>query len=277
MGASPPFPTAPGTASPLEAWRVRSEPYWRPVADEVALFEAACAERLPVLLKGPTGCGKTRFVEHMAWRLGRPLVTVACHDDTTAGDLVGRWLLDAEGTHWQDGPLTQAARHGAICYLDELIEARSDTTVVIHPLTDARRMLPLDRRQERVPAHPDFMLVVSYNPAVSARPLKPATRQRFCALQFDYPAPEDEAAIVMREAGVGVELASSLVALGLRSRRLAGDGLDEGASTRMLVRAAALIRAGASPVAACRMAMVTPLADDADTLEALSAAVEASF
>lgn len=263
--------------APLEAWRLRAEPYWRPVADEIALFEAAYAERLPVLLKGPTGCGKTRFVEHMAWRLQRPLVTVACNDDTTAGDLVGRWMIDGERMRWQDGPLTLAARHGAICYLDELIEARPDTTVVIHPLTDTRRVLPIDRRNELLPAHPDFALVVSYNPSASARPLKPATRHRFCALDFGYPAPEDEAAIVMREGGVGLEMATALVALGLRSRRLAGVGLDEGASTRMLVRAAALIRAGASPASACRMTMVAPLTDDDELRQALCAAVDATF
>jgi nitric oxide reductase NorQ protein len=213
----------------------------------------------------------------MAWRLQRPLVTVACHEDTTAGDLIGRWMIDGDRMHWQDGPLTLAARHGALCYLDELIEARPDTTVVIHPLTDGRRMLPIDRRNELLPAHPDFALVVSYNPSTSARPLKPATRHRFCALDFDYPSPEDEAAIVMREGGVGLEMATALVALGLRSRRLAGEGLDEGASTRMLVRAASLIRAGASPASACRMTMVAPLTDDDEMRGALAAAVDASF
>jgi len=260
----------------LEGWRLTAQPHWRPVTDEVALFEAAYAERLPVMIKGPTGCGKTRFVEHMAWRLQRPLVTIACHEDTTAGDLVGRWLLDRDGMHWQDGPLTRAARHGAICYLDEVVEARAETTVVIHPLTDTRRVLPIDRRNELLAAHPDFLLVVSHNPD-AMRPLKTATRHRFCTLNFDYPSPEVETAIVMQEAGVDVETASTVVALGVRSRRLAGQGLDSGASTRMLVRAAALIRTGTPPHAACRMAMVDPLSDDVPMREALDAAVAAAF
>ena len=264
-------------ADPLAAWRIAEAPWYRPIGEECAMFEAAYAHRLPVLLKGPTGCGKTRFVEHMAWRLGRALVTVACNQDTSAGDLVGRWLLEGGETRWQDGPLTLAARHGAICYLDEIVEARADTAVVIHPLTDTRRMLPLERRNELVRAHPDFALVVSYNPAAAAGLLKASTRQRFCGLEFDYPGAEDEAEIVMREGGIGIELASSLVALGQRSRRLAGHGLDEGASTRMLVRAASLVRAGASPIAACRMALVAPLTDDLALRDALAAAVEASF
>lgn len=261
---------------PLAPWRLRSEPYYRPTGDECVLFEAAYGERLPMLLKGPTGCGKTRFVEAMAWRLDRPLVTVACNDDTTAGDLVGRWLLDGGETRWQDGPLTLAARHGAICYLDEIVEARADTAVVIHPLTDSRRMLPIERHNELVHAHPDFALVVSYNPSASSL-LKPSTRQRFCGLSFDYPAAEDEAEILMREAGVGAALARSLVALGGRSRRLAGHGLDEGASTRMLVRAAILVRQGVSPIAACQMAVVAPLTDEPALRDALAAAVDASF
>jgi len=261
----------------LAAWRVAAEPYYRAIGDECAMFEAAYAGRLPVLLKGPTGCGKTRFVEHMAWKLGRPLVTVACNEDTSAGDLVGRWLLDAGETRWQDGPLTLAARHGAICYLDEIVEARADTAVVIHPLTDTRRMLPVERRNELVHAHPDFALVVSYNPGAGSGLLKASTRQRFCGLEFGYPEAEDEAEILMRESGIGIELACALVGLGRRSRRLAGHGIDEGASTRMLVRAAALVRAGASPVAACRMALVAPLTDDTALRDALVAAVDASF
>ena len=264
------------TTDVLGAWRIAAEPYYRPTGDECERFEAAWSQRLPMLLKGPTGCGKTRFVEHMAWRLGKPLVTVACNDDTTAGDLVGRWLLDAGGTRWQDGPLTLAARHGAICYLDEIVEARADTAVVIHPLTDTRRMLPLDRHGELVHAHPDFALVVSYNPG-GTRSLKASTRQRFCGLDFGYPGAEEETGIVMREAGVGVELASALVALGTRSRRLAGQGLEEGASTRMLVRAAQLVRGGMTPIAASRMALVAPLTDDAVLRDALLAAVDASF
>jgi nitric oxide reductase NorQ protein len=262
---------------PLAAHRVLREPYYQASGDELEMFQVAHARRLPLMLKGPTGCGKTRFVEHMAWRLKRPLITVACHEDLSASDLIGRWLLDGGSTRWQDGPLTLAARFGAICYLDELIEARPDTTVVIHPLTDTRRMLPLDSHSEVVQAHPDFALVVSYNPQGGAREMKPSTRQRFCALQFDYPNSELESAIVAREAGVELALASDLVALGLRTRRLQGHGLDEGASTRMLIHAAALMREGVGALAACHMAVVTPLTDDVEISAALSAAVHASF
>ena len=182
----------------LDEWRVAAEPYYAPQGDEVALFEAAYAARLPVMVKGPTGCGKSRFVEFMAFKLGRPLVTVACNEDMTAADLVGRFLLEPGGTRWQDGPLTVAARFGAICYLDEIVEARQDTTVVIHPLTDHRRTLPLDKKGELVRAHPDFQLVISYNPGYQSlmKDLKTSTRQRFAALDFDYPAPALEAQIV---------------------------------------------------------------------------------
>ncbi len=265
------------THDPLAAYRAAHEPYYQASGDELVMFQAAHALKLPVMLKGPTGCGKTRFVEHMAWHLKRPLITVACHEDLSASDLIGRWLLDGGSTRWQDGPLTLAARFGAICYLDELIEARPDTTVVIHPLTDTRRMLPLDSHSEVVHAHPNFALVVSYNPQAGAREMKPSTRQRFCALQFDYPNTELESAIVAREAGVELALASDLVALGVRTRRLQGHGLDEGASTRMLIHAAALMREGVSALAACHMAVVTPLTDDVEISAALSAAVNASF
>jgi nitric oxide reductase NorQ protein len=262
---------------PLAAYRLADEPYYRAAGDEVARFEAAHAERLPLLLKGPTGCGKTRFVEHMAWRLDRPLVTVACHEDLSAGDLVGRWLLDADGTRWQDGPLTLAARHGGICYLDELVEARADTTVVIHPLTDTRRMLPLAQRNEIVRAHPDFRLVVSYNPGPATREMKASTRQRFCALEFSYPAPELEARIVAQESGADLASAVAIVAFGVRTRRLQGHGLDEGASTRMLVHAATLAEHGLPPTTACRMAVVDALSDDIDVHAALCAALDAAF
>ena len=261
----------------MDAYRIRSEPYYQSAGDEIALFEAAYAKRLPLLLKGPTGCGKTRFVEHMAWRLGRPLVTVACHDELSAADLVGRWLIDAEGTRWQDGPLALAARHGAICYLDELVEARADTTVVIHPLADTRRVLPIAARNELLAAHPDFALVVSYNPGPLARELKPSTRQRFCALEFRYPAPELEAAIVARESGLPLDASALIVAFGVRTRRLQGHGLDEGASTRMLVQAALLCTQGVPPRRACRMAVVDALSDEAGVHEALSAALDASY
>jgi nitric oxide reductase NorQ protein len=261
----------------LEAWRLGAEPFYQPSGDECVLFEAACAKRLPVMLKGPTGCGKTRFVEHMAWRLQRPLVTVACHEDLSAADLVGRWLLDADGTRWQDGPLTLAARFGGICYLDELVEARADTTVVIHPLTDTRRMLPLAQRNEVVHAHPDFRLVVSYNPSPAAREMKSSTRQRFCALEFDYPQPEREVGIVAHESGLGIAQAATIVAFGVRTRRLQGHGLEEGASTRMLVHAAALVEQGLSIKAACQMAVVDALSDDPSVHDALQAALDASF
>lgn len=263
----------------LAAYRVQSEPYYRSLGEEVGLFEAAHAMRLPMMLKGPTGCGKTRFIEHMAWKLGRPLVTVACNEDMTASDLIGRYLLDAEGTAWHDGPLTLAVRHGAICYLDEVVEARQDTTVVIHPLTDARRMLPLDKKGEVVHAHADFQLVVSYNPGYqsSAKDMKPSTRQRFAALEFDFPEPPMEAEIVAHEAGVALSVAKQLVHVAACSRQLKHRGLDEGASTRMLIYAAMLIRDGVAPLAACDMTLTRPLTDDPDMLLALRGFVEAQF
>nr|WP_319565077.1 CbbQ/NirQ/NorQ/GpvN family protein [uncultured Rhodoferax sp.] len=264
---------------PLQAWRLDEEPYYAPQAEELAAFEAAHALRLPVLLKGPTGCGKTRFVEHMAWRLNKPLVTVACHDDLSASDLVGRWLLDAQGTRWQDGPLTQAARYGALCYLDEVVEARADTTVVLHPLTDARRILPLTSCNELLHAHPDFQLVVSYNPGYQGmhKTLKPSTRQRFVGLEFSYPGAGQEAEIVAHEGLVDASLARQLVAVAEQTRRLKEHGLAEGASTRMLIHAAALTRHGLSPRVACLQAITCPLSDDPDLATALAAAVDASF
>ena len=263
----------------LAGWRLKQEPYYRPVGAEQAGFEAAAAARLPILLTGPTGCGKTRFVEHMAWRLKRPLVTVACHEDLTAGDLAGRWLLDADGTRWQDGPLALAARFGAICYLDELVEARSDAVVVVHPLADTRRVLPLDRRGELLRAHADFLLVASYNPQAIGlhKTLKPSTRQRFTALEFGYPDAETEAAIVAREGGVEPDVAARLVALGQRTRRLRDDGLDEGASTRLLVHAALLVRAGLTARSACLQAVAAPLSDDPELASVLRELVHASF
>jgi nitric oxide reductase NorQ protein len=258
---------------PLRPFRLAAEPYYRPVGEEVALFSSAYASRLPVMLKGPTGCGKTRFLEHVAWHLGLPLVTVSCHEDLTASDLVGRYLLDAEGTRWQDGPLTLAARHGALCYLDEVVEARQDTSVVIHPLTDGRRMLPIEKRGELLQAHPSFLLVVSYNPSYqnTMKDLKPSTRQRFGALALGYPTPAVEAEIVAHEAGVAADLAARLVTLGDRTRALRGHGLDEGASTRTLIHAGRLIAQGIDAATACRMAILTPLTDDPDVSEALEA------
>ncbi len=266
-------------SDPQAQYRVEREPWYRPVGKELAQFEAAYAARLPMMLKGPTGCGKSRFVEFMAWRLGRPLVTVACNEDMTAADLVGRFLLDRDGTRWQDGPLTTAARIGAICYLDEVVEARQDTTVVIHPLADHRRVLPLDKKGELVHAHPDFQLVISYNPGYQSlmKDLKQSTRQRFAALDFDYPEPAVEAEIVVHEGGVARALADRLVQVAARSRNLKGHGLDEGISTRLLVYAAALIAKGIPAQDACQIALVRPLTDDPDMRDALDAAVATFF
>ena len=263
----------------LAQYRIEREPYYRALADEVALFEAAYAARMPMMLKGPTGCGKTRFIEHMAWRLGRPLITVACNEDMTASDLVGRYLLDASGTRWQDGPLALAARHGAICYLDEVVEARQDTTVVIHPLTDTRRVLPLDKKGELLQAHPDFQLVISYNPGYQSllKDLKQSTKQRFAALDFGYPEHAVECEIVAHEAGVGPETADKLVSIAERARNLKGHGLDEGISTRMLIHAGNLIARDVAPVTACRVALVRPITDDPDMRDALDAAVTTYF
>jgi nitric oxide reductase NorQ protein len=261
----------------LDAYRISDEPFYRSAGDEVAIFEAAWRERLPVMLKGPTGCGKTRFIEHMAWRLKVPLVTIACHEDMTASDLVGRYLIDETGTVWHDGPLTLAVRHGAICYLDEVVEARQDTTVVIHPLTDARRVLPLEKHNEVVRAHPDFQLVISYNPGYQSaiKDLKESTKQRFCALGFDYPAPDVEAAIIAEEAHVDADVAHQLVAIGVRSRNLEGHGLAEGASTRMLVHTGRLIARGLPIGQAAETAIVLPVTDEPDVRAALSAAIAA--
>ena len=259
----------------IQQYAVAAEPYYRPVADEIPLFEAAYSVRMPMMLKGPTGCGKTRFIEHMAWRLKKPLITVACHEDMTASDLVGRFLLDAQGTRWQDGPLALAARHGAICYLDEVVEARQDTTVVVHPLTDARRVLPLEKKGELIHAHPDFQLVISYNPGYQSlmKDLKQSTKQRFGALDFSYPSHEVETEIVAHEGGIKADLAGKLVSIAERARNLKGHGLDEGISTRMLVYAASLIAKGVETRAACRVALVRPITDDPDMRDALDAAV----
>jgi nitric oxide reductase NorQ protein len=262
-----------------DAYKVHREPFYQSQGNEVALYEAAYAARLPVMLKGPTGCGKSRFIEYMAWKLGKPLITVACNEDMTAADLVGRFLLDASGTRWQDGPLTLAARIGAICYLDEIVEARQDTLVVIHPLTDHRRALPLDKKGELIEAHPDFQLVISYNPGYQSlmKDLKQSTKQRFTAFQFDYPPADLEAQIVATETGVDRDMAAKLVELAHAGRRLKGHGLDEGISTRLIVYAATLIGQGVSPVDACKMAMVRPITDDADVIDTLDHAITAVF
>ncbi len=263
----------------VDQYRVTQEPYYRPVADEVELYEAAYSVRMPMMLKGPTGCGKTRFVEYMAHKLGKPLITVACNEDMTASDLVGRFLLSASGTEWQDGPLAIAARHGAICYLDEVVEARQDTTVVIHPLTDHRRTLPLDKKGELIHAHPDFQLVISYNPGYQTlmKDLKQSTKQRFTAFDFDYPDAALETEIVAKETGADAAMAAKLVKIGGVARRLKGHGLDEGISTRLLVYAATLIKDGVEPHDACRMALVRPITDDADIRDTLDHAIDATF
>jgi nitric oxide reductase NorQ protein len=262
-----------------DQYLIKQEPYYRPVHNEVEMYQAAYDARMPVMLKGPTGCGKSRFVEYMAWRLQKPLITVACNEDMTASDLVGRFLLDINGTKWQDGPLTVAARIGAICYLDEVVEARQDTTVVIHPLTDHRRELPLEKKGELVHAHADFQIVISYNPGYQSlmKDLKQSTKQRFGGMDFDYPGSEVETEIVAHESGVDKGIAEKLVQIARRSRNLKGHGLDEGMSTRLLVYAAQLIGKGIDPQSACQMALVTPLTDDPDMRDTLRAAVNTYF
>ncbi len=261
----------------LDDYRLLEEPYYKAIGNEVALFEATYENRMPMMLKGPTGCGKTRFIEHMAWRLGKPLITVSCHEDMTASDLVGRFLLDVEGTVWHDGPLTQAVRYGAICYLDEIVEARQDTTVIIHSLTDDRRMLPLEKKSEVVRAHPDFHLVISYNPGYQSvlKDLKESTKQRFGAIAFNYPEQALEAEIVCHESGVERGVASTLVKIAQRSRNLRGHGLDEGASTRMLIHAGQLIARGVPLGEACEVALVLPITDDPDIRDALNSSIAA--
>jgi len=262
-----------------DQYLIAKEPYYRALGNEVEMYQAAYDARMPVMLKGPTGCGKSRFVEYMAWKLGKPLITVACNEDMTASDLVGRFLLDINGTKWQDGPLTVAARIGAICYLDEVVEARQDTTVIIHPLTDHRRNLPLEKKGELVTAHPDFQIVISYNPGYQSlmKDLKQSTKQRFGAMDFDYPEAEIEAEIVTHEGNVDAQTAEKLVQVAQRSRNLKGHGLDEGMSTRLLVYAAQLIGKGIEPLSACRIALVCPLTDDPDMRDTLDAAVNTYF
>jgi nitric oxide reductase NorQ protein len=245
-------------------YTIGSEPFYLSSGDEIGLFEAAAATRLPIMLKGPTGCGKTRFVEYMAYRLKRPLITVACHEDLFASDLIGRYLLKDDETVWVDGPLTRAVRMGAICYLDEVVEARKDTTVVIHPLTDNRRVLSIDKKGEVIRAHPDFLMVISYNPGYQSvlKDLKQSTRQRFVALTFGYPEPVDETHIVATEGQVDGETAERLVTLAGKIRNIREHGLTEGASTRLLIYAAHLIRQGIDFKNACIAALCQPLTDD---------------
>ena len=255
-------------------------PYYEPQGNEVAVFEAAARRKLPVLLKGPTGCGKTRFLEYMAFRLQRPLVTVSCHEDLTSSDLVGRFLLEGSSTVWQDGPLTRSVKAGAICYLDEIVEARTDSTVVIHPLTDHRRQLSLEKKGVEIDAHDDFLLVISYNPGYQTvlKDLKPSTKQRFVGINFDFPTPEIEKKILINEVpGLSAELAAKLVATGGKARGLKDHGLDEVTSTRALVYAANLISAGLDPISACRAAMVNPMTDDIELSAALTEIINAHF
>ena len=255
-------------------------PYYEPQGNEVAIFEAAYRKRLPVMLKGPTGCGKTRFLEHMAFTLKRALVTVSCHEDLTSSDLVGRFLLEGSSTVWQDGPLTRAVKAGAICYLDEIVEARTDSTVVIHSLTDHRRRLTIEKKGQEIDAHEDFLLVISYNPGYQTvlKDLKPSTKQRFIAINFDFPTEEVERKIVVNEVpGVDTELAVKLVAVGRKGRLLKDHGLEEATSTRALVYAANMIIAGLDPVNACQVAMVNPITDDMELSEALMEIVKAHF
>src|SRR5262245_44857113 len=259
--------------------QAREVPLYLAQGEEERVFESAYRRRLPLLLKGPTGCGKTRFVRHMAARLGRPLYTVACHDELSAADLVGRFLVRGADTVWQDGPLTRAVREGGICYLDEVVEARKDTTVILHPLADDRRELPVEKTAELIQAPPEFILVASYNPGYQHvfKNLKPSTRQRFVALAFDYPAPELEAEIVMRESKVDAARARRLVDLGRRLREVAGQDLEEVASTRLLVNAALLMAEGLRPLDACRAALVEALSDDAAVREGLLETARAYF
>ncbi len=246
-------------------------PFYQPQSNEVELFEHAWNKQLPLLIKGPTGCGKTRFIQYMAARLQRPLYTVACHDDLTATDLVGRHLIGDGQTYWNDGPLTRAVREGAICYLDEIVEARKDTTVVLHPLTDDRRILPIERTGEILSAPPEFMLVVSYNPGYQnlLKGMKPSTRQRFLSIQFNYPDAETEERIICQESGIDEQTSARLVKLAAALRRLKDHDLEESTSTRLLIYAADLIQAGFDPISACRAAIVEPLTDEPETINAL--------
>jgi len=262
-----------------EEYVVKDEPYYEAIANEIEVFESAYQNQLPVLLKGPTGCGKTRFMEHMSWHLKRPLLTVSCHDDLTASDLVGRYLITGGETVWVDGPLARAVRTGSICYLDEIVEARKDTTVVIHPLCDDRRVLPMEKLGESLVAAPEFCMAISYNPGYQSilKDLKQSTRQRFVALEFDYPSAAVEEKIVIKETGVAQETAGQLVKFAQMTRNLKGNGLDEGASTRLLVHAAKLIVAGISPNIACHSSISQALTDDPEMMQAIDEITSSVF
>ncbi len=258
---------------------IEEEPYYLSTGNEIDMFDAAFKAKLPVMLKGPTGCGKTRFVEYMSYRLKRPLITVACHEDLFASDLLGRYLLKKDETVWVDGPLTRSVRMGAICYLDEIVEARKDTTVVIHPLTDMRRILSIDKRGEIIQAHPDFMMVISYNPGYQSvlKDLKQSTRQRFISLEFDYPEANKEAQIVSHEGNIDMDRAFKLVTLAGKIRNIKEHGLTEGASTRLLIYAARMINLKIPVQDACRSAICLPLTDDTGLQETLNDLIEDIF
>lgn len=271
-------------------YRIRQEPFYIPVKDEVEVFRAAYSARLPVLLKGPTGCGKTRFVEYMAYLLypGRQmegddastqLITVACHEDLTASDLVGRYLLEGDETVWIDGPLTKAVKAGAICYLDEIVEARKDSTVVIHPLADHRRILSIEKRNQVIEAHPDFLLAISYNPGYQSvfKDIKQSTRQRFVSIEFDYPPAEIEKEIIAHESNLDVEMAKDLARLGEKVRNLKEHGLEEGVSTRLLIYAGQLITGGIEPFRACQVAITHTITDDKEVQRAIDELVSTIF
>lgn len=263
----------------LASFYIKEKPYYQPIGQEESIFQAAFELRRPVLLKGPTGCGKSRFVAHMAYRLNRPLITVACHEDLTASDLVGRFLLKGNETVWSDGPLSLAVKYGALCYLDEVVEARKDTTVVIHPLTDDRRIMPIEKKGEILPAADDFMLVISYNPGYQSvmKDLKQSTRQRFISLEMNYPPAAIETEIVSREAKLPIETAKRLVAIGEKVRHLKNHGLEEGVSTRLLIYAGQLIKKSVLPRRACEAAIADTMTDDPEMRQSLNEIVKAFF
>ena len=268
-----------GCEREVDQYRIEQEPYYDEVRGEIDLFQTAARSRMAVMLKGPTGCGKTRFVRHMAHRLKRPLITVACHEDLTASDLVGRYLLKREETVWVDGPLTLGVKHGAIVYLDEIVEARKDTTVIIHPLSDDRRILPIEKKGQVIEAVDEFMLVISYNPGYQSvlKDLKQSTKQRFVAINFGYPPADIEVRVIAHEAGVDKEIAGRLVKLGEKVRNLRNHGLEEGISTRLLIYAGTLIRQGVPAARACEAAVTTPITDDVDMQRSIAELVNAIF
>jgi nitric oxide reductase NorQ protein len=255
----------------MQDYRIEEEPFYLPIRDEIRLFEIAFENKLPLMLKGPTGCGKTRFLSFMAYKMNLPLITVACHEDLTTSDLVGRYLLDGSTTRWQDGPLTLAVKHGGICYLDEIVEARKDTTVVIHPLTDDRRILPLEKRGQILEAKDNFMVAISYNPGYQTvlKDLKQSTKQRFIAIEFGYPPAALEEEILIRESGIGARLASDLRKIAEKLRSMKNRGLDEGVSTRLLIYAGVLLQRGVDPRRACSVALIDPITDDPEIKKVL--------